>query len=280
MIVARMSETRIDPCLIDRAIRVLHRSVARQSSKAASAITSRPPRQWRAVVTTVLLLTVTASIARAEPARRPAVVHAKAAELDAYVAEAARRFALPAAWIWTVMRIESAGRPQAVSPKGARGLMQIMPGTWAELQSRFHLGADPFDAHDNITAGAAYLRELHDRYGAPGFLAAYNAGAGRYEDHLATGRSLPIETVGYVSAAVRLLDGGDISEGRLTATRTRLWTEAALFPVSGSAPQTPQPGPGSPPVPAPVRRSTALLPTLAPHSDGLFATAAIRRVGP
>jgi soluble lytic murein transglycosylase-like protein len=74
------------------------------------------------------------------------------------------------------------------------GLMQIMPETWATLRLRYGLGADPFDPHDNILAGAAYLRELHDRYGSPGFLAAYNAGPARYEDHLATGQPLPAET--------------------------------------------------------------------------------------
>ena len=52
------------------------------------------------------------------------------------------------------------------------GLMQIMPKTWTELRARYGLGADPYDPHDNILAGAAYIRELHDRYGSPGFLAA------------------------------------------------------------------------------------------------------------
>ena len=74
------------------------------------------------------------------------------------------------------MRVESLGDPLALSPKGAMGLMQIMPDTWSELRSRYGLGADPYDPHDNIIAGAAYLRELHDRYGERGFLAAYNAG--------------------------------------------------------------------------------------------------------
>ena len=77
------------------------------------------------------------------------------------------------------MRAESFGDVRAMSPKGAMGLMQIMPETWAALRSRYGLGADPYDAHDNIMAGAAYLRELHDRYGTPGFLAAYNAGPAR-----------------------------------------------------------------------------------------------------
>ena len=57
--------------------------------------------------------------------------------------------------------------------------MQIMPATWGQLRARYGLGPDPFDVRDNIMAGAAYLRELHDRYGSPGFLAAYNAGPGR-----------------------------------------------------------------------------------------------------
>ena len=74
---------------------------------------------------------------------------------------------------------ESFGDVHAISPKGAMGLMQIMPATWAGLRPRYGLGADPYDAHDNIIAGAAYLRELQDRYGAPGFLAAYNAGPAR-----------------------------------------------------------------------------------------------------
>ena len=58
--------------------------------------------------------------------------------------------------------------------------MQIMPQTWAGLRSRYGVGANPFDPHDNIFAGAAYLHELHDRYGATGLLAGYNAGPGRY----------------------------------------------------------------------------------------------------
>ena len=67
---------------------------------------------------------------------------------------------------------------RAISPKGAMGLMQLMPETWAALRARYGLGRDAFDPHDNILAGAAFLREMHDRYGSPGFLAAYNAGPG------------------------------------------------------------------------------------------------------
>ena len=97
-----------------------------------------------------------------------------------HIAEAAKRFKLPAAWIRAVLRAESAGDPRAISPKGAMGLMQIMPGTWADLRARHRLGGDPYDPHDNIIAGAAYIRELFDRYGSPGWIAAYNAGPSRY----------------------------------------------------------------------------------------------------
>ena len=117
----------------------------------------------------------------------------------AFVAEASRRFAVPERWIRAVMRVESGGNSRARSRKGAIGLMQIMPGTWTELRSRHCLGADPYDIRDSILAGTAYIRELSDRYGAPGFLAAYNAGPGRYERHLVTGRPLPAETQAYVA---------------------------------------------------------------------------------
>jgi soluble lytic murein transglycosylase-like protein len=53
------------------------------------------------------------------------------------------------------MRIESGGDPRAVSPKGAMGLMQIMPKTYAGLRARHHLGADAYNPRDNILAGAA-----------------------------------------------------------------------------------------------------------------------------
>ena len=104
------------------------------------------------------------------------------------------------------MHVESGAKQRVRSSKGAMGLMQIMPKTWAELRARYGLGADPFDPRDNILAGAAYIRELHDRYGTPGFLAAYNAGPGRYERHLATGRPLPDETQAYVATLAPMIN--------------------------------------------------------------------------
>lgn len=115
------------------------------------------------------------------------------------VREASRRFKIPAAWLCAVMRAESHGDANSVSEKGAIGLMQVMPQTYAELRVKHGFGPDPFDRHDNILAGAAYLADMFRRYGAPGFLAAYNAGPGRYEEHLARGRPLPVETTKYVA---------------------------------------------------------------------------------
>ena len=79
------------------------------------------------------------------------------------------------------------------------GLMQVMPETYEELRDRYNLGDDPYDPHDNILAGTAYLREMYDIYGAPGFLAAYNAGPRRLDDYLANNRPLPDETRRYVA---------------------------------------------------------------------------------
>ncbi|MDQ2803630.1 MAG: SGNH/GDSL hydrolase family protein, partial [Pseudomonadota bacterium] len=117
-----------------------------------------------------------------------------------YIREAASRFGVPEPWIRSVMRQESGEQEGAVSTAGAMGLMQVMPETYAAQQTRYGLGNDPFEPHDNIIAGAAYIREMYDRYGSPGFLAAYNAGPNRLDSYLAEGSPLPDETVGYLSS--------------------------------------------------------------------------------
>lgn len=121
------------------------------------------------------------------------------------IAEAAARFGVPAQWIRDVMAVESGGRTEfegrpITSPKGAMGLMQVMPETYAEMRRAHDLGADPYAPRDNIFAGAAYLKAMHDRYGWPGLFAAYNAGPARYDDYLRTGRALPTETISYLTA--------------------------------------------------------------------------------
>jgi hypothetical protein len=116
-----------------------------------------------------------------------------------YIQQASRRFDVPERWIREVMRQESGGRVSATSRVGAMGLMQVMPGTYAELTRRYGLGGDPYHPWDNIMAGTAYVREMYELYGSPGFLAAYNAGPRRLEDYLWGNRGLPDETRNYVA---------------------------------------------------------------------------------
>ncbi|MBD0272202.1 MAG: transglycosylase SLT domain-containing protein [Acetobacteraceae bacterium] len=116
-----------------------------------------------------------------------------------WIRDASRRFDVPERWIREVMRQESAGRVGATSPVGAMGLMQVMPGTYVELRSRYGLGDDPYHPYDSIMAGTAYIREMYDLYGSPAFLAAYNAGPRRLEDYLWNSRGLPGETRNYVA---------------------------------------------------------------------------------
>ena len=121
-----------------------------------------------------------------------------------YIREAAARFDMPDQWVRGVMRQESGGRMYEngqliTSPVGAMGLMQVMPATYDELRARYSLGADPYDPHANILAGTGYMRELYDAYGAPAFLAAYNAGPRRLDDYLTRNRPLPDETRHYVA---------------------------------------------------------------------------------
>jgi soluble lytic murein transglycosylase-like protein len=167
-----------------------------------------------AIVLAFLAALVLAGSAQAQPQlQAPLRVHAQAAS---------ERFGLKADLIEAVILAESGGDPRVVSRAGAMGLMQLMPGTWAQLRSQLALGPDPFDPHDNVLAGSAYLRALLDRYGSPGFLAAYNAGPGRYEQSL-QGRPLPAETLAYVAKL----------SGRIAGLETITvdWRETGLFPT-------------------------------------------------
>ena len=98
----------------------------------------------------------------------------KASDTKAMVRDAARRSGLPPAFVESVAQVESGFRSDAVSPKGALGVMQLMPGTARTL------GADPRDTAQNIDAGARLLRELLLKYDGDVIkaLAAYNAGEG------------------------------------------------------------------------------------------------------
>jgi hypothetical protein len=108
-----------------------------------------------------------------------------------YIREAAARHAVPERWIREVMRQESGGRSDATSPVGAMGLMQVMPGTYDALRRRHGWATTPTSRATTSWPGAAYLREMHDRFGAPAFLAAYNAGPERVDAVLAGATVLP-----------------------------------------------------------------------------------------
>ncbi|MGL4238601.1 lytic transglycosylase domain-containing protein [Tabrizicola sp.] len=89
---------------------------------------------------------------------------------------------------YAIMRVESASNSPAVSHAGAMRPMQIMPATWRELRARYGLGGDSPHPRDSILMGAAYLREMHKRFGWLGFVAAYNAVPERYRQYLVDGR--------------------------------------------------------------------------------------------
>lgn len=175
--------------------------------------------------------------------------------ITAHVREASQRFGIPEHWIYAVIRIESAGRTRAVSSAGAMGLMQLMPGTWARQRARFSLGSDPFNPRDNIMAGTSYLREMYDSYGADGFLAAYNAGPGRYEAWLAGRRSLPLETRRYVAKIAPLLQrerifvAAGMQPAGVPTSESLPQPDASLVPVEAdddSAPTNPFARPATP----------------------------------
>lgn len=189
------------------------------------------------------LVTGTASAhAQASSAARSA-----ADPFAAHVAEASQRFGIPEDWIRIVLHAESTGDDRAISPAGAMGLMQVMPATWAELRDRHQLGDDPYEPRANVLAGAAYLREMWDRYGdIAAMLSAYNAGPGRYDEHVATGRALPAETRAYVDALAPRLGASPSAKAVVAgASRSADWRDAPLFiaqPPDGRATDPAQSG--------------------------------------
>lgn len=159
---------------------------------------------------------------------------------DAEIAEASRRFAIPEAWIRSVIRAESGGRAERdgrpiTSRAGAIGLMQLMPETYREMREAHGLGPDPADPRDNILAGTAYLRAMLDRFGPTGMFAAYNAGPGRYEQSL-RGRPLPAATRIYLTGMSVSASSQHAPSIRLTRSSGMLWPSPGdLFVPLGQA---------------------------------------------
>ncbi|MGN6516096.1 MAG: lytic transglycosylase domain-containing protein [Rhizomicrobium sp.] len=142
---------------------------------------------------------------------------------DPFVTAAARRFAVPKAWLYAVMQLESGGYTMLsdtqpiVSGAGAMGLMQLMPQTYAQMRRQLGLGSDPFDPHDNIFAAAAYLHWLKGRYGYPAMFAAYNDGPGNLEARMRDAGLLPQETQNYLIRINAKLSPGTPLDKRFTA---------------------------------------------------------------
>ena len=129
-----------------------------------------------------------------------------------YIQAASARFDVLDVWIRQVMRVESGGHEYLdgqliVSAAGAMGLMQLEPETYQEMAARYGLGNDPFNPYDNIMAGAAYIHEMYQIYGSPGFLAAYNAGPGRLQQYMDGNATLPYETRNYVAMIAPHIQG-------------------------------------------------------------------------
>jgi soluble lytic murein transglycosylase-like protein len=138
----------------------------------------------------------------AAPVTAPPSVDPKPSpDVNQLIAEAAKRNGLDAPdalrFLHSVAKVESGYRVDAVSPKGAVGLMQLMPATARTL------GADPHDPEQNADAGARYLRELLLKYRGNTrlALAAYNAGPGAVERH--NGVPPYRETVQYIEKVLR-----------------------------------------------------------------------------
>jgi len=147
------------------------------------------------------------------------------------------------------MRQESGGQEDITSSAGAMGLMQLMPATYAQLAAQYGLGNDPYEPHDNVIAGTAYLRQMYDRFGSPRFLAAYNAGPGRVDAYLSGGGALPDETVNYVASIAPHL-GSEVGPSGPLASGTGCDTNAAYDPrrpcraalsvLASATPETPR----------------------------------------
>ncbi|MFZ1964814.1 MAG: lytic transglycosylase domain-containing protein [Roseiarcus sp.] len=250
------------------------------SLRPGASMAARLPSLWEIMfiasiyATSMMLASGTAHAEPASPTSRTTSIHPTDRFAD-FITEASRRFDVPAHLLRAVMHLESGAHARALSPKGAMGLMQIMPATYATLRARYALGANPCDPRDNILAGAAYLREMLDRYGASGFLAAYNAGPRRYEEHLRTGRPLPIETQQYVAMLAPIIGGRQFDDRPLVVADAAAWLRALLFPVQAeSEPADDRSSPTLQPERRPTDRAIVDLSGLAPQSGDLF----VRRI--
>ena len=188
---------------------------------------------WRDVNGTLVLSdrklndgAMTYRVPEAADIRTTKTVTAEYSVYDALVREHASRHSLRPELVRAVIQVESGFNPRARSPKGAMGLMQLMPATARQLGVR-----NPFDPAENIRGGCAYLRQLLDRYNGNEelALAAYNAGAEAVDRH---GKAIPPyqETREYVKKVGRITDVEKASVNRRVIYKTFEIVDGRVIP--------------------------------------------------
>lgn len=164
----------------------------------------------------------------AAPVPLPQFTGPSSPDLNEIVEKAARENQLDSDFIRALILAESKGNANAVSSKGAQGLMQLMPDTAAKLGVK-----NSFDANENVAAGSKYIRELLARYNNDPVraLAAYNAGAGRVQQY--NGVPPYRETRAYVASIIREFNRRKLEQERLAkASKKPAKVAAAKHPAA------------------------------------------------
>jgi soluble lytic murein transglycosylase-like protein len=169
------------------------------------------------------------------PAPQPAVASAPVAsgkvDVHQLAGQAASQHQIDQDFIEAVIRAESSGNPRARSPKGAQGLMQLMPKTAGQLGV-----SDPYDPAANVDGGTRHLRALLEMYNGDAIkaLAAYNAGANR----VAQFHGVPPypETQAYVRRIIRDYNARKLAQQRAAAKQAKPQKASTRKPAATSAP--------------------------------------------
>jgi hypothetical protein len=195
-----------------------------------------------------------------------------------YISIAAERFDVPQRWIREVIEAESGGHEYmggqlTVSSAGAMGLMQLEPATYDQMAARYGLNSDPFNPYNNIMAGTAYIHEMYEVYGSPGFLAAYDAGPGRLNSFMSGDGRLPNETTNYIAMIAPRIQGyypAHRSEADQLALNTLPAGVSRGILPSGFVPNQPS-RPDFPNAPAAPIQEVAVITPAQPTESAVFA---------